>query len=367
MYTNNVLALCPVDRVFWRNQAFSEAVAEHYPGAAWARSLDSLCAHHGIALVTGDNAIGLLRTKKISPSDVSVIQEADSPLGANLIYMGARPSVIFSYESPLYARSFYRNVGNLSRPFAASVLYEGFANQSRVSRLSSVAFFPSFSLPFSPATLAWRKRYFMAFVASNKYWNRQEWNLRGVASRLRNKLQPTVGGFPLATSQLQDKRLQLLQFFAPYGLDIYGANWNRLRNIPRKYREGLRNQKIWYGAINPGQKVKVELLSGYKFALCVENFSASGYVTEKVFDSLVAGAIPVYDGAPNIEDFVPKNCFVDVGDFDSFRDLLYYLQTMTDKEAEMRIAAGRDFLNSSAATRFTFDGVGKQIFDLAFS
>ncbi|KAL5705728.1 glycoprotein 3-alpha-L-fucosyltransferase [Ranunculus cassubicifolius] len=51
---------------------------------------------------------------------------------------------------------------------------------------------------------------------------------------------------------------------------------------------------------------KVDTLKRYKFSLSFENSNEEDYVTEKFFQSLVAGAIPVFVGAPNIMDFAPS-------------------------------------------------------------
>jgi len=50
---------------------------------------------------------------------------------------------------------------------------------------------------------------------------------------------------------------------------------------------------------------KIEALKRYKFSLAFENSNEEDYVTEKFFQSLVAGAIPVVVGAPNIQDYAP--------------------------------------------------------------
>ncbi|CAN1278559.1 Putative fucosyltransferase-like protein [Linum perenne] len=50
---------------------------------------------------------------------------------------------------------------------------------------------------------------------------------------------------------------------------------------------------------------KVEALKHYKFSLAFENSNEEDYVTEKFFQSLVAGTIPVVVGAPNIQDYSP--------------------------------------------------------------
>ncbi|KAL0743216.1 hypothetical protein Bca4012_084729 [Brassica carinata] len=51
---------------------------------------------------------------------------------------------------------------------------------------------------------------------------------------------------------------------------------------------------------------KVEALKHYKFSLAFENTNEEDYVTEKFFQSLVAGSVPVVVGAPNIEEFAPS-------------------------------------------------------------
>ncbi|ERM93474.1 hypothetical protein AMTRI_Chr04g247480 [Amborella trichopoda] len=54
-----------------------------------------------------------------------------------------------------------------------------------------------------------------------------------------------------------------------------------------------------------GRVDKVKALKRYKFSLAFENSNEEDYVTEKFFQSLVAGTIPVVVGAPNIQDFAP--------------------------------------------------------------
>jgi glycoprotein 3-alpha-L-fucosyltransferase len=50
---------------------------------------------------------------------------------------------------------------------------------------------------------------------------------------------------------------------------------------------------------------KLNTLRQHLFSLAFENSNVRGYVTEKYYQSLVAGSVPVYMGAPNIADFSP--------------------------------------------------------------
>ena len=43
----------------------------------------------------------------------------------------------------------------------------------------------------------------------------------------------------------------------------------------------------------------------YRYCIAIENSVAVDYVSEKVYDALVAGCLPIYLGAPNFQDFIP--------------------------------------------------------------
>lgn len=63
---------------------------------------------------------------------------------------------------------------------------------------------------------------------------------------------------------------------------------------------------------------KYEKLSEYDFAICFENQALSGYITEKIFDCLAVGTVPIYLGAPEIATIVPSDCFADLADWQSW-------------------------------------------------
>jgi hypothetical protein len=84
-----------------------------------------------------------------------------------------------------------------------------------------------------------------------------------------------------------------------------------------------------------GWKSKLDTIARYKFTLAFENSISADYVTEKFFDALLAGSVPVYRGAPNIADFAPgADCFIDTSQFSGPRDLAEYLSYLDQHEAQ---------------------------------
>ncbi len=83
-----------------------------------------------------------------------------------------------------------------------------------------------------------------------------------------------------------------------------------------------------------GRTSKVELLSRYRFSFAFENAIAPDYVTEKFYDPLLAGSVPVYLGAPNIAEFAPaEGCYIHAADFSGPPDLAAYLTQLNQDEA----------------------------------
>ncbi len=93
----------------------------------------------------------------------------------------------------------------------------------------------------------------------------------------------------------------------------------------------LRNQDE---RIPPGVEARVALYRRYKFVLAFENSTAPDYVTEKVFDALRAGSVPVYRGCAEVAELVPSpDCYIDAGDFSSARELGDYLDQLDRDDA----------------------------------
>ncbi|GJQ08791.1 hypothetical protein GpartN1_g582.t1 [Galdieria partita] len=54
----------------------------------------------------------------------------------------------------------------------------------------------------------------------------------------------------------------------------------------------------------------IEWYRPYKFSFCFENSQLTGYITEKLFNSFLADTIPIYWGAPNIDELVNTDAII---------------------------------------------------------
>ena len=64
-------------------------------------------------------------------------------------------------------------------------------------------------------------------------------------------------------------------------------------------------------------RAKYEFVSGFSFHLCYENSRADGYLTEKPFDALVCGAVPLYAGDPSVADWIDAAGMIDCHGLDA--------------------------------------------------
>lgn len=60
---------------------------------------------------------------------------------------------------------------------------------------------------------------------------------------------------------------------------------------------------------------KLAFVKQYKFIIAFENSSFPGYTTEKLYDALLAGCIPIYWGDPKVSEYFNPKRFLNVSDF----------------------------------------------------
>eukprot|EP01137_Pigoraptor_chileana_P011932 Opistho-2@63579 len=82
-------------------------------------------------------------------------------------------------------------------------------------------------------------------------------------------------------------------------------------------------------------QTKRDTLKSYKFAIAFENLAEESFVTEKVFDALFSGAVPIYMGAPDIHLHVPgPKSVIRTADFPGPKELAEYLMELDKDDAK---------------------------------
>lgn len=111
---------------------------------------------------------------------------------------------------------------------------------------------------------------------------------------------------------------------------------------------------------------KIKVLKNYRFCFCFENtVGLKGYVTEKIFPCFAAGCVPIYWGAPNIEDYIPKGCYIDYRDFATHEELYLFIKTMPEELHEQYLDNIRLFLISDEAHFFSPQYFSRTLYEAA--
>ncbi|HEY3855310.1 MAG TPA: glycosyltransferase family 10 [Verrucomicrobiae bacterium] len=168
------------------------------------------------------------------------------------------------------------------------------------------------------------------------------------------------------SSELYSERIRAMRWFErehPGEFDLFGQNWDRFYFSGKLSRLNLFLQRIYAKYPNsfktdrfPSYRGRVTrknaVMRAYKFAIAYENAAFPGYVTEKIFDALFAGCIPIYIGAPDVTDYIPKETFIDKRDFTDYASLYGYLKGMTQKEYNDRLDAIEAFVRGEKIKLF---------------
>ena len=142
------------------------------------------------------------------------------------------------------------------------------------------------------------------------------------------------------------RRTTVLEFdkYAPGDLDVYGSGWESYPSGKGKVRD------------------KMEPFPNYRFTICYENSSVGvGYITEKIFDCLIGGTVPVYWGAPNITQHIPDDIFIDRRKFVDDLSLINFLKGVDEKQYNHYIQRASAYMLSDDFYKWTTDNFCKTV------
>jgi hypothetical protein len=127
------------------------------------------------------------------------------------------------------------------------------------------------------------------------------------------------------------------------------------------------SRRLTVEALNRGPVPALEKLTvirSYRFVICYENTSTPGYISEKLFDCLFSGCVPIYLGEPDIQRFIPKECFIDRQLFATNAELAAFLIRMTYVEYASYLTAIRQFVGGIERQKFGSEANAKRIADV---
>jgi hypothetical protein len=367
------LAICSDIKEFKLDQLQDELWSRNFPGAGWITCLYKVATASSANVASGDIAIRNVRSNKWLACDIYVIQDMDSKDAEKLLELGARPFLITCFESPLYAPRFYQNVSQIAEKFKYKIGFPFKGKKCKFSEsVGNIDFrFPSFYLKDMKEIQSWNSRKKIILVAANKYITNRVFmpkkpSMRGLIRQVKNmlrKLQDPFYRIALANS-LHDQRLEVIEYFSVGdNLDICGKGWDKWDELPSTWVKRLENiiKERYLGVCEN----KIDLISNYRFSICFENMVMSGYITEKIIDCFVAGTLPIYLGAPDVDSFMPSNSFIDMRRFQSIEQVKAFMNSLDDKSALTMIMAGRDYLKTEVGRLHSYEGFADYVFKLA--
>ena len=164
--------------------------------------------------------------------------------------------------------------------------------------------------------------------------------------------------YGINVNEIYKERFKFIDYFSnQIGFDLYGIGWGD-SGKDLKERESIK--KVYKGVVED----KIDILRKYKFAFCFENCIFKGYITEKIFDAMFAGSVPIYYGAPDINDYVNPNCFIDFRKFKNYNELCDFLSNIKEDKYNQYIENIKEYLKSDLFKKFSQESFTKEILNI---
>jgi alpha(1,3/1,4) fucosyltransferase len=122
--------------------------------------------------------------------------------------------------------------------------------------------------------------------------------------------------------------------------DIFGEGWEMLPET-RHICLGIPREST------------LNYVGRYRYYFALENHSSGcSLVSERVWDALWGDAVPVYLGHTGLDQFVPRECYIDARQFEGPNEMLDWLCRAPESIWTKYREAGREFIQSAAVERF---------------
>lgn len=159
--------------------------------------------------------------------------------------------------------------------------------------------------------------------------------------------------------ELYSARMKWIQWFTknhPEDFEFYGTGWKHLIILGPIYQRIFNKIPYLTDLFRPSLKLykgladdKFAVLNKFKFSICFENAKGiPGNLSEKIFDCFFSNNVPVYLGASDIYDYIPKDCFIDANEFSNMEQLYHFMKSMPESKYIEYLSSAQKYLESES-------------------
>jgi hypothetical protein len=189
-------------------------------------------------------------------------------------------------------------------------------------------------LPFEQRRIAclvgtnWRVRYRSGLFTMSKGW---KFSVRDWMD------------YVFCPGELISFRAEVGQLCATYGrgmFDIFGEGWDLLPET-RGASLGIPKEST------------LTYIGKYLYYFAIENHTSDySLISERVWDALWGDSVPVYLGNTRLDQFIPRECYIDARQFKGPKEMLEWLRQTSESTWAKYRRAGREFIHSDAVEKF---------------
>lgn len=267
-----------------------------YPPTAkvWRRLIDKLSSHPGVSVMTYSES-----PQQCMNADILLVVHYYRPM--DIRSRLNKKNVLFLIESPAW---------------------------QKYHRINDQAYLYDTVITHSP-TEAREKKYIWMPIPYHNSFEPRKFNGKLQKKSVLTTLISTNLYFDKNGHDYEPRRKTVRWFLenAPDDILLYGNYWDKI-----KQDLSPSGQQAFHRRYKGRIADKRDALMTARFTFAYENTIREGYISEKIFDAIYAGSVPVYLGAPDISDFVPSDCFINRNDFPSDQALYTFLKKMPDQK-----------------------------------